>query len=564
MPSYGPTYQDYLRLMTGGGGMGDGAMTAAQWAALDPRTRANTIGGGMVFDPNDPRYADLYRELGGEAGRNIIGVYGDPRTQPNFELTDPSKFYQSDGYSFYKTDNETPGMQRGEEQPWNYAAILAAALAPVALGYGAEALAGAGAGGAGAGAGGITGIETIAPLEATTVGSLGPGFSLGEGAAAAGGAGAAGAAGSAGGGGAAAGGGLTAGDAVTGAGAAGAGSGAAGGGGAAAGAGSGAAGGAAGGLGDILNNPVLRAALPLITNAVGGGRSNGGSSSMYVPTGQANADTDWQALERIMQGQSVDQAALLAPYLRGAFDRGAGLTTDLGNRMNNYGTTLEGRGMNAYGASDALRGSGDTIWNAAADPEGALRARTLHQITDSVRGASSARGLGMSAQSAGLENDATKNFALDWNDRQLQRLLAGGSGRAGMYDAAGRQDQLGNSDLTGAAGMYQGSIGLPFNLATGYAGATGAGIYNPLNMAMGNQGYYMGLGQNAAMGAFGQQQTNLNNWTTALGQVGNSGLGSWLTNFFGSGNQTPPAGGGGFSGDPAEGFTGGYNSGNYG
>lgn len=149
---------------------------------------------------------------------------------------------------------------------------------------------------------------------------------------------------------------------------------------------------------------------------------------------------------------------------------------------------------------DSLWQAGQNTYNLSRDPQNQLHDFLQQQTVDNSRAGTSARGIGMSGNSAGIENDATRNFNMDWQNQQLARQAQGTQAFAG-------------------AGQ----------------GAAQAGLAN-----------------NAQ--AFTQNQTGMNNLTTGLGQVfGNGGLfgsggggaggvGSWLTSMFGGGAGAAPAG----------------------
>jgi hypothetical protein len=278
----------------------------------------------------------------------------------------------------------------------------------------------------------------------------------------------------------------------------------------------------------------------VVAEGEGGGSGVPGSMT-YVPQHQGQADDMWQTLLTQMMGAEGGSADMLVPFLRDAFaNSGYG---DLATLMRSWGGTLEGQAGTAYDRAQGLRAAGGQMWGTALDPENALHDRTQGRVTDASRVATSARGIGMSPQAAGMETDAVSNFNLDWNDRQLGREATGMQGLTSAYDSAGRYSQLGNADLAGAQSMYQGAGALPFNLASLFSGAMTNGVYGPASGIMGNLGSYMGLGQSGSNASFGQGQTNLNNLTTGLSQFSQSPGMGWLSNFF-----TPSSGGSGASG----------------
>lgn len=262
-------------------------------------------------------------------------------------------------------------------------------------------------------------------------------------------------------------------------------------------------------------------AIVAIAGMVSGGSDSGGnggssSSATYVPTGQGQADTNWQSIMSRLMGTAGGQADTLTPYLQSAFGNTANLYQQLQGRMGRYGGYMENQGTSLFGAADNLHHAGDDLYNTAKDPEGALRARLQQQTTDNSRAATSARGIGMSGEAAGLENQALSNFNMDWEDRQLGRQTQGLQGAVGAYDAAGRSALGGASLLDNSTNMFRGAGALPFQLSDMFSGSMAGGVYDPMRNLMANLQSYLGLGQSATGQSFGQGQTNMNNLVSGL------------------------------------------------
>lgn len=288
------------------------------------------------------------------------------------------------------------------------------------------------------------------------------------------------------------------------------------------------------------------------------GSSSGSPGAMtYVPTGQGNADNMWQQIMQHWSDISSGDTTALTDYLHGGLSSAEGAIPGIQGRMNNFGDELTGMAGRFTGREGALTGAGESVWNTALDPEGALRDRTQQRVVDASRAATSARGIGMGGESAGLEDQAVSNFNLDWNDRQLGREVSGAQALTGTSDAAGRQAQGAEGAYTGATNFYQNAYQLPFNLASTYGSAMGTSVYNPMNALGGNLAQYMGLGQSASQAAFGQNQTNMNNLTSGLNQFAQS---PWLQSYF---NTPSNWSGGSYTSNPSD--IGYYGSGdNYG
>lgn len=264
----------------------------------------------------------------------------------------------------------------------------------------------------------------------------------------------------------------------------------------------------------------------------GGGGGGGAGAATYVPTGQPTEDANWQSIMQGLMQTSGDQAGMLTPFLQSAFGNTNDLYTRLAGLMGQYGGALGSQGQSMFNAAGTLRGSGDQVYQMALDPENALRDRTQGRIVDASRASTSARGIGMGAEAAGLEDQAVSNFNIDWNDRALGRATEGLRGQVGAYDAAGRSSLGGAQELGASAQMFQGAGALPFELANLFSGSMQNGVYNPQRDLLGNIQSYLGLGQSATSQAFGQNQTNLNNVTSGLGTIFGSDGWNTIANSF--------------------------------
>lgn len=226
-----------------------------------------------------------------------------------------------------------------------------------------------------------------------------------------------------------------------------------------------------------------------------------------------------------------------------------GQYADFAKLLQQLQTQMQGQAGVATGAQNDLLAAGRSTWDAAQDPQNALRDRTQQRITDASRAATSARGIGMGPEAAGIENQATSNFNIDWNNQQLSRMIAALSGMTSSFAGAGQQGQLVGADLTGAAnfgsqvpGATLNSGQVPFQTQQTAYGAP---------IQAGNQ-YSTGLNT-----AFNPALASYNQGTSAAGTqsllTGLNGLsqnynqpGSWLQNVFGAGS-----GGGGTNGGMA-------------
>ncbi len=161
---------------------------------------------------------------------------------------------------------------------------------------------------------------------------------------------------------------------------------------------------------------------------------------------------------------------------------------------------------NAFGAGGGLMSLGGNIANTAFDPQNDLYARTLGQVTDQTRAGQAARGIATTPYGAGLEDQATRNFNIDWQNNQLQRQIAGGQATGSLVgQGAGLQ--------AGAPGQYYAASGLPYQ--------TNLGIGQGQFGALSNLG---GFGQQGAQ--IPQQQIgdylNYLGWGTGAQNAGNN------------------------------------------
>jgi hypothetical protein len=280
-----------------------------------------------------------------------------------------------------------------------------------------------------------------------------------------------------------------------------------------------------------------------------GGGGGGGSSNAYIPKGQSQADDQFLQLLTQLTGGNQDMMKTLMPYLQQAFGGTSDLYGRLQGTMEGDSSLMRGQSGNLFGAGDKERAVGDQLWTMGRDPQGALHDKLQNQVVDASRASTSARGIGMSPQSAGMEDSAVSNFNMDWNNQALQRALQGAGGMGAAYADAGRQTGAGTDMLIGSDKMTQGAGQLPFDAAKLFSGGA-AGAMGPSNDVMSQILKYLGYGGSQTDQRFGQQQAGMSNMTSGL-----DSLGKLLKNGFGGGSTTPDPGGGG-GGDGSAGFGG--------
>lgn len=82
-------------------------------------------------------------------------------------------------------------------------------------------------------------------------------------------------------------------------------------------------------------------------------------------------------------------------------------------------------GQGLFAGQQQLQQGAGQVLQTSMDPQSALYQRTLQQTQDQTRSAEAARGIAMTPYGSGLENQATNNFNIDWQNQQLQRQTQG-------------------------------------------------------------------------------------------------------------------------------------------
>ncbi len=286
---------------------------------------------------------------------------------------------------------------------------------------------------------------------------------------------------------------------------------------------------------------------------------SGAGNTLYTPTGTGAADTSWQQMLSNMFGQQQGVNAqvadpLLQSYLRQlGIDQGpliqAGQQAgqqygNLAGRAGGFSDVLGTQGINAMGA-------GNRVLDMAMDPQAKLHDFLQNQVVDQSRAGTSARGLGMSPYAAGMENDATTKFNMDWQNNLLGRANTGinafsTANRAGATDLAGSLAtgaQAPGYTMAGATTPIDArtqAYGAPATAAMGYAGNVQGAMMSPEQALMSQIIPYLNYGAGAGAGGaaaglrsaqFGaeQQQTGLSNILAGMQNL--DGPGSWLQGF---------------------------------
>lgn len=283
-------------------------------------------------------------------------------------------------------------------------------------------------------------------------------------------------------------------------------------------------------------------ALPIIASVVGigsgirnltrGGGSGGTNTNAYQPKHQGEVDDAFQQmLQQYMQSQGIEASAI-TPALQQAFAQMLGVPIGqeygtLADIAGGFGERLNKQAYTAAGAQSDLMDTGKAVWQSALDPQEALRQRIQQQVTDASRAGTSARGIGMSGESAGIENQDVRDFLMNWQNAQLGRRVAGAGAMTGAYDAAGRQGNAVGQNLTGSINMgalspqfLEAGSSYPMRAAGAYTGALNPILQQWLAL-MGTGNQYMGQGTNASNVGGQQQQASLANTIYSLGNLAN-------------------------------------------
>lgn len=288
--------------------------------------------------------------------------------------------------------------------------------------------------------------------------------------------------------------------------------------------------------------PLISAGLGLAGSVFGNKKGSTTQNTPQLPnqTGAANSALSGisglgqnnVAQELLPQYNSVVQGLQNNPYSTQA-QQGAGAAATQG------ATTAANAGnasSNLFGYTNSLIPYASHLGMAAFDPQQDLYNRTLQQVQDQQRVAQSRRGIDMTPYGAGLEGDATRNFNIDWQNGQLQRMISGIQALGGLGTSLGQGYNTAGGLGADASQLYAQSSQLPYATQLGQ----GQDQLTLLN-ALGNAGtaanavpqqqiadllQYLGQANAANQTATQASNTNFNQNQT-LG----SGLGNALSSF---------------------------------
>lgn len=255
-----------------------------------------------------------------------------------------------------------------------------------------------------------------------------------------------------------------------------------------------------------------------LNSLFGGGGGQGGNSGggTYVPTGRPQIDQSFlTAIAPLLKMIQQEADNITGPVNYGyASDIPGGQFGNLPTTLQGFGNAIINSAAQDQANQSALSQAGNQVFQTALDPQNALRNQLQQQVTDASRAGTSARGIGMGGEAAGIENQDVNNFLLNWQNAQLQRQLAG---LGGMSQAMGQSGNLGaqaGQSLGQSANFYNTGALFPFEMAGAYSNALGAPMSQFGNLSP-QMLSYLGLGNQAGQQAF-------NNQNTGLGQIINA------------------------------------------
>lgn len=162
------------------------------------------------------------------------------------------------------------------------------------------------------------------------------------------------------------------------------------------------------------------------------------------------------------------------------------------------------------------------LLTAGYDPQSALYARTAQQIQDQTRAGQAARGIQTTPYGAGLEDQAMRNFNIDWNIQQLNRMNTAGQGATGMIGAVPGMLQQTQQTGQGAANDVIQAALMPY-ATTGAVGGQNLNWLNQLQQSGTNAAAIPQMGVQdllAYLGAGNQANSVYNSGNLGVGNFG--------------------------------------------
>ncbi len=251
------------------------------------------------------------------------------------------------------------------------------------------------------------------------------------------------------------------------------------------------------------------------------------NANFNIPGAGMGADAQLYQAMTTMTNAALRNLGLVDPQLQAAYmsmlgiDRSgiapAGMEAggqygDLASLSQLFSGMLGGQAQGDIAQQNALRQAGGQTYQAGQDPQNQLHDYMRQQAVDASRAATSARGIGMGANAAGLENDATRNFEMNWQNQQLGRQLAGLQGMTGANQAANQTGAMAGMDLQGSMGFGAQAPG--FTMASAMAPVQAQQTAFQLPMDWANL-----FSQAEAQNVLGQQQGVMNSIYPYLGMA---------------------------------------------
>lgn len=308
---------------------------------------------------------------------------------------------------------------------------------------------------------------------------------------------------------------------------------------------------------DLFNPPAANVPTPQV-NTYNPGSLGSADAAAFGGIGNLGQFNQYGA--NLGQAQGITQGMISNPYA-GDYLTAANTAAQMGQQA---ATGAFQQGQTLYNQAPVDFNLASTIANTAFDPQQALYNRTLQQTQDQARAANEAAGVGTTPYGAGIENQATDNFNINWQNQQLLRQIQGGQAAGGLIGQGAGLIGQGAALQAGAPGQYYAASGLPYNTAQGigqnqlgalsalgqYGAAGGQQAQQPIQdylayLGWGTGAQNAGNAANLGVGNFQLNQANqgFNQQQQMFGDIGK--VIGWGASAFGGGGGIGWGGGGG-------------------
>lgn len=258
-----------------------------------------------------------------------------------------------------------------------------------------------------------------------------------------------------------------------------------------------------------------------LNSLFGGGQGGNSGGGTYVPTGRPQVDQSFlAALAPLMKMLTQETGNISGPVNTGyAATQPGGQFGYLPTLLQQFGNTM----INSAGQDQANQGllstAGNQVFQTALDPQNALRDKLQQQVMDASRAGTSARGIGMGGEAAGIENQDVQNFLMNWQQAQLGRELSGLQGMQGAMGTAGNLGGQAGGALGQSGKFYNAGAMFPFETAGAYSGALGGPMSQFQGLSPQMLGY-LGLGNQSSQQGFNNQNTGFSQLINAFNSLG--------------------------------------------